>query len=356
MRYFALTYWFTWAFLVAAAAFTGVASLKDAFFGGLFAALLSAALARVYERAGLRYAPLVGATAGVCWVMAMYYRIQYFGYPEDFARAQWTLGTDISVHVAGFAGAALLIALRTQYGFGRALLSGLGLAAAMTFVPYGFIAWVDQRVAGPIEVVLLVSAEVSADEGPPRRIGAVQAKLTPTEIAFLKERLLVTDGPGGVEVIDEQGRRFWPLWRRRLVYPGNPGGPVRTLLMVLPPGLMQAETWSVPVHPDPTGLALAVLDAQQQVRAFPMQRSQSIDLQVQLKLRSSEGPATYQNLEVITNRRAPLGEMYMPVTTLGLTAAFVALPAAGEGPAVKVDPKIQKMRRPAFGAPEPAAK
>ena len=64
MKTYALTYWFTWAFLVIAAALTGVASLKEAFFGGLFASGLSALLTRTYVRAGARYAPLLGATAG----------------------------------------------------------------------------------------------------------------------------------------------------------------------------------------------------------------------------------------------------------------------------------------------------
>ena len=64
MKTYALTYWFTWAFLVIAAALTGVASLKQAFFGGLFASGLSALLTGMYVRAGARYAPLLGATAG----------------------------------------------------------------------------------------------------------------------------------------------------------------------------------------------------------------------------------------------------------------------------------------------------
>ena len=71
MKTYALTYWFTWAFLVIAAALTGVASLKGAFFGGLFASGLSALLTRTYVRAGARYAPLLGATAGTLWVVAM---------------------------------------------------------------------------------------------------------------------------------------------------------------------------------------------------------------------------------------------------------------------------------------------
>jgi hypothetical protein len=82
-----------------------VASLKDAFFGGLFASALSALLTRTYVRAGARYAPLIGATAGTLRVVAMFFRLRWFGQPDAFQSAQWTLGTDISVHAAGFAGA-----------------------------------------------------------------------------------------------------------------------------------------------------------------------------------------------------------------------------------------------------------
>jgi hypothetical protein len=56
MKTFARTYWFTWGFLVLAALGTGgAASVKDVFFGGLLAAVVSAALTRPYERLGLRY-------------------------------------------------------------------------------------------------------------------------------------------------------------------------------------------------------------------------------------------------------------------------------------------------------------
>ena len=79
MKTYALTYWFTWAFLVVAAALTGVASLKEAFFGGLFASGLSALLTRTYVRAGARYAPLLGATAGTLWVVLMFFRLRWFG-------------------------------------------------------------------------------------------------------------------------------------------------------------------------------------------------------------------------------------------------------------------------------------
>ena len=98
MNAFARAYWFTWGFLVLAAAFTGVASLKDAFFGGLFAAIFSAALTRVYGRAGVRFAPLLGAAAGALWVWLALLRLRWFGDAEELGRAQWTLGVDISVH------------------------------------------------------------------------------------------------------------------------------------------------------------------------------------------------------------------------------------------------------------------
>ncbi len=347
MKTYALTYWFTWAFLVIAAALTGVASLKEAFFGGLFASGLSALLTRTYVRAGARYAPLLGATAGTLWVVAMFFRLRWFGQPDDFQSAQWTLGIDISVHAAGFAGAGLLVALRDRYSFGRALGGGLALAAAMTAVPYGVIAWIDHRVAGPLEVVLLVNADVRPDEGPVRRAGALRAELTQAEVAFLKERMLVVDGPGGTEVLDEAGRRYWPLWRRRLVYPGNPGGPVRTLVVLLPPDL-SAETWDLPVHQDPTGLAFAVLGAGKGVRFSGGPASQSVRLELSLAIKSREGVPAYQYLQAEVFRRSPVGELYAPVLTKGLAPAFPT--SAVDQSAKPAEPVKGRPVRPQFGA------
>lgn len=348
MKTYALTYWFTWAFLVLAAALTGVASLKDAFFGGLFASLASALLSKAYRRAGPRYAPLLGATAGILWVVLMFYRIRWFGRPESFESAQWTLGVDISVHAAGFAGAALLTALRERHEFGKSLAGGFALAAAMTAVPYGVIAWIDHRVAGPVEIVLLVSAEVAPDEGPVRRAGAIRAEFRPEEVAFLKERMLVVDGPGGTEIVDEAGRRYWPLWRRRLVYPGNPGGPLRQAFVILPPGLA-AETWELPLPLEPDGCGLVVLGPQKAVRYSGGPVSQAVRAVLTLDVRMIDGSLAYQGLQAEVFRRSPVGDLYAPVRTLGLAAAFLAAESDAK-PAGKERP-----RRPSFG-PEPVAK
>jgi len=346
MKTYALTYWFTWAFLVIAAALTGVASLKGAFFGGLFASGLSALLTRPYVRAGARYAPLLGAAAGTLWVVAMFLRLSWFGRPDDFLSAQWTLGIDISVHAAGFAGAGLLVALRARHDFGRSLGGGLLLAAAMTAIPYGVIAWIDHRVAGPLEVVLLVNADVQPDEGPVRRAGAVRAELTPAEVAFLKERMLVVDGPGGTEVLDEAGRRYWPLWRRRLVYPGNPGGPVRTLVVLLPPDL-SAQTWELPVHQEPTGTALAVLGPAKSVRFSGGPASQAVRLELSLAVRSGDGVPAYQYLQAEVFRSSPVGDLYAPVQAKGLAPAFPV--SAADGPANPAEAVKGRPVRPKFG-------
>jgi len=126
MKTYARTYWFTWGFLVLAALFTGGAvSLKDAFFGGLLAALLSAALTRPYERVGLRYAPLLGAAAGAAWVLLGMLRLRWFGDAEEIAFAAWQLGTQISVHAAAFAGAGLMASLRPEERLGRAVFAGV---------------------------------------------------------------------------------------------------------------------------------------------------------------------------------------------------------------------------------------
>jgi hypothetical protein len=353
MKTYARTYWFTWAFLVVAAALTGVASLKDAFFGGLFAALLSALLTKIFERSGPRYAPLIGATAGTLWVVAMFFRIRWLGYPEDFQMAQWTLGTDISVHAAGFAGAALMTALLTRYDFPKALGGGLLLAAAMTVVPYGVIAWIDYRVAGPVDLAILVSADAAVDEGPIRRPGTVQAKLTPAEILFLKERMLVVEGPGGIEAVDEQGRRYWPLVRRRLIYPGNPGGPVRTVLLILPPGLAAAETWSVPVPQDPKNLALVTLGAEKDVKFSGGPVSSAVHLDVSLTVKAKQEGVTYENLQVETFRKSPVGDLYVSVRTQGIAAAFPTTLTDSKLPVKSAEKS--KPRRPNFGE-VPAAK
>ena len=351
MKAYALTYWFTWAFLVIAAALTGVASLQDAFFGGIFAALLSALLTKVYERSGPRYAPLIGATAGTLWVALMFFRIRWFGDDGDFARAQWTLGADISVHAAGFAGAALMTALLPRYEFFKALGGGLLLAAAMTLVPYGVIAWIDHRIAGPVEVVLLVSTEVAPDDGPIRRPGAVRALFSQTEVASLKERMLVVEGPGGTEAMDDQGRRYWPLWRRKLVYPGNPGGPVRKILMVLPPDLLSGETWSVPVPEDPKGLAIVTLGANKSVRFAGGPASQAVRLEVSLAVQRKSDEFSYQNLQVVVFRQSPVGDLYANITAPAQSATF-PVSLVDPKPPVKAD---DKRLRPNFGT-TPAAK
>lgn len=342
MKTHARTYWFTWGFLVLAAAFTGVASLKDAFFGGMFAAVLSAVLTRPYERAGVRFAPLIGAAAGAFWILLMLLRVRWLGQPDEVERAQWTLGTDISVHAAGFAGAGLLTALVARTTFPKAAFAGVGLAAAMTAIPYGLIAWIDHQVAGPVEVVLLVSPPVAADEGPYRAPGAINVQLTPSEMEVVRGRLLVVPGPGGEEVLDEQGRRYWPLWRRRLSYPGNPGGPVRTVFLLLPPDQDRPQSWSVPVAQSPTGALLAVLGDDHRVATFPSKLSQSVRLEVFLRVKGQGAQARQEALDVVVTRKSPLADLYLPVPARNLTVAFATPP---EQPAKATTPRLT---RPSF--------
>jgi hypothetical protein len=340
MKTFARTYWFTWGFLVLAALFTGgAASVKDAFFGGLLAALLSASLTRPYERLGLRYAPLLGALAGTAWVVASLLRLRWFGDADELAVASWQLGTQISVHAAAFAGAALMAALRPEERLGRAVFAGLLLAAGMTAVPYGFIAWVDHRLAGPVEVVLLTGAEVPANAAPTRRAGAEVATLAADEIALLKERFLVVEGPGGPEVLDDQGRRHWPLWRKRFTYPGNPAGPVRRVLVLLPADAKALESdrypvlgrgdWTFSAGESPSGLAFVRLQADGTVQSSARFPALTIRLRQGVanppQLDRLQPPATLAaaqrelvafraaqvcSLEVV--RRSPIGDFYAP--------------------------------------------
>jgi hypothetical protein len=340
MKAYARTYWFTWGFLVLAALFTGgAASVKDVFFGGLLAALLSGGLTRPYERLGLRYAPLLGALAGTVWVLLSMLRLRWFGDAEEVALAAWQLGTQISVHAAAFAGAALMASLRPDERFVRAVLSGVLLAAAMTAVPYGFIAWVDHRLAGPVEVVLLTGAEVPANAAPARRSGAEIATLAPDEIALLKERFLVVEGPGGPEVIDDTGHRHWPLWRKRFTFPGNPGGPVRRVLVVMPtdrprlagdryPALGHGD-WTFSAGADPRGLTVVGLSADGSVATSAKFLSLTIRLKqgtvVDPVVDRARPPATLaaaqrelaafraaQVCSVAVVRRSPVGDFYAP--------------------------------------------
>ena len=269
MKNYGRTYWFTWGFLILAAYFTGVStSLKGAFFGGLVAALVATVATRLYERLGPRYASILGALLGLLWSIAMLYYVRWTGDAEEYALARWHIGADLAIHAAGFAGGALLAALSVKQSLGRSVLAGSFLAATMTAVPYGFIDWVDYRVAGPVEVVLFASAEVLANEGPLRRPGAQTPVITPDELKALKEYLLVVEGPGGTELLDDSGRRFWPLWRKRFSYPGNRGGRVRRVLVLMSPDeksvddalpLAGKATWSFAVGADPKGVCIVRL-------------------------------------------------------------------------------------------------
>ncbi|TSA36751.1 MAG: hypothetical protein D4R66_00460 [Opitutales bacterium] len=351
MKTFGRTYWFTWAFLVLAAALTGVASLKDAFFGGLVAAMFSTALTRVYARSGVSFAPLIGAAAGALWVLLMLLKSKWWGYAEDYEQASWTLGVDISVHAAGFAGAGLMTALLLRWSLGRSALAGFALAAAMTAIPYGFIAWVDHRVAGPVEVVLLVSSEVPSEQGPYRAPGAVVAQLSPEEIKELKQNLLVVLGPGGEEVIDEQGRRYWPLWRHRLIYPGNPGGPVRTTIVILPPDVMGRESWNFPLSLAPSGLQIVNLGSGQKVSTTNASVSQAVTLKVVAETKGEASTVTVSAISFEVSRSSPVGSFYRPVAARSFPAAFARAPVIAS-PVIKKD----VMRRPSFDTPAEAIK
>ena len=76
-------------------------------------------------------------------------------------------------------------------------------------------------------------------------------------------------------------------------------------------------------------------------------------LDVSLAVKSGEDAVTYQDLQVEAFRKSPLGDLYAPVRTQGIGAAF---------PTSLIDPKTPvkseetaKPRLPSFGA-DPAAK
>lgn len=338
MKNYGRTYWYTWGFLILAAAFTGVASIKGAFFGGLVAAVASTLVTRPYERLGPRFAPLLGALLGVLWAIAKLYYVQWTGDVDDYAFARWNLGTAIAIHAAGFAGGALLAALAAAQPLGRSVLAGGLLAAAMTAVPYGLIDWVDHRVAGPVEVVLFASAPVLANEAPQRRPGAEAPVLTPDEVKSLKESLLVVEGPGGLEVLDDLGRRYWPLWRKRFNYPGNRGGPVRRVLVFIPPDDRSPEDalpiagvgkWDFVVGADPRGVCVVRLGGERGAVTVAPELFKSITVTLEQQgstngataARSAHAP--YQVCSIAVVRRSPFGEFYLPdPVKTGLPYAF----------------------------------
>lgn len=317
MNDYARTYWFTWGFLLLAALFTGVSNLQQAFFGGVLAALFSSLATRGYQKLGVRLAPFLGAALGAVWAVFLLYYVKWTGSQEDYWTAEWNLGTNISVHAAGFAGAALFSALANRLTLGKSATAGAVLATAMTAIPYGLIDWVDYRCAGPIEVVLLVSPTISANAAPPRLPGAEPAELVEEELQVLKSRLLVVPGPGGNEVIDEQGRRYWPLWRKKIVYPGNPKGPVRRLLIVLPPDLKEVKPWTLPVSVDPKGIALSILETEAKSSSTVAKVSREIKVEFTLSthlLKNDLGSATTEVKEASlqVTRRSSIGDFYRP--------------------------------------------
>ncbi len=306
MKNYGRTYWFTWGFLILAASFTGVASVKSAFFGGMIAALVSTAGTRPYERLGARYAPLLGALLGLLWAVGNLYFVRWTGDAEDVAFARWNLGTDIAIHAAGFAGGALLAALAAAQPLGRSIFAGALLASAMTAVPYGFIDWVDYRVAGPVEVVLFASADVPANEAPLRRPGAEAPVLSADEVKALKESLLVVEGPGGLEVLDDAGRRHWPLWRKRFTYPGNRGGPVRRVLVLMPSDAKGAPDqifwgeragnerehgrWTFHLGANPKGITVALLKPNLDVVVYAEALTDALEISLELNPLPPERP------------------------------------------------------------------
>jgi hypothetical protein len=107
------------------------------------------------------------------------------------------------------------------------------------------------------------------------------------------------------------------------------------------------------VHQDPKGLALVTLGARKDIKFSGGAVSQAVRLDVSLTIKAKEGVVTYQNLQVETFRKSPVGDLYANVLTQGISAAF---------PTTLVDPKPPakseekaKPRRPNFGN-VPAAK
>jgi hypothetical protein len=177
------------------------------------------------------------------------------------------------------------------------------------------------------------------------------AQLSPEEIKELKQNLLVVSGPGGDEVIDEQGRRYWPLWRRRLIYPGNPGGPVRTAIVLLPPDVMSRESWVIPVSLSPSGVQVASLGSGQKVSTMNKSVSQAVTLKIATEIKHEGENVTVSAISLEVSRSSPVGSFYSPVAARSFPAAFAQAPMMAS-PVIKKD----LLRRPSFDTPTEAIK
>jgi len=345
---FARTYWFTWGFLIFAALFTGIHSVREIFFSGVIASLLSASATRGYEKLGYRYAPLLGAALGIVWSSLMLLYFRWFGSADDYVIESWRFGTTMAIHAAGFAGAGLLTALVTKHSLGRSLAAGTILSCAMTAIPYGFIAWVDAQLAGPIEVIALVSADVAPNEVPQRRTGTQVAKISDEEMALLKEKWLVTKGQSEFEVIDEQGRRYWPLWRKTFVYPGNPSQEIRRLFVLIPPDLRETATWNLPLTSDPRGVSIVQLNNRP---GFSVQCASPIkNIRCEFIINS---PQDSTNLGILGStatikikRLSPIGDFYLPDPVKSNLA--LQFPPLIDKADEKIEPNLKTKKRPSF--------
>ena len=339
---FARTYWFTWGFLIFAALFTGLHSVSDIFFSGVIASLLSAGATSGYEKLGYRYAPLLGAALGIVWASVMLLYVRWFGSADDYVIESWRFGTTMAIHAAGFAGAGLLTALAMKNSLGRSFFAGTLLSCAMTAIPYGFIAWVDAQLAGPIEIIALVSADVAPNEVPVRRAGTDVAKISEEEMALLKEKWLVTKGQSEFEVIDEQGRRYWPLWRKTFVYPGNPSQERRRLFVLIPPDLSETGTWNLPLTSDSKGVSIARLDNKFKVSAICPTSTKSIKCEFVI----NDSKKTLTSAAITIKRFSPIGDFYStdPVKS-NLALQFPPLIDKADE---KIDSTLKTKKRPSF--------
>jgi len=315
--------------------------------------LLSAGATRGYEKLGYRYAPLLGAALGIVWASVMLLYVRWFGSADDYVIESWRFGTTMAIHAAGFAGAGLLTALAMKNSLGRSFVAGTILSCAMTAIPYGFIAWVDAQLAGPIEVIALVSADVAPNEVPVRRAGTDVAKISEEEMALLKEKWLVTKGQSEFEVIDEQGRRYWPLWRKVFVYPGNPSQETRRLFVLIPPDFSETGRWSLPLTSNPRGISIVQFEYRPGSGFYTktvLCPSQTKNIRCEINFnapKNSTNTGTMGNTATIKIKRlSPIGDFYSddPIKS-DLALQFPPLIDKADE---KIDSNLKTKKRPSF--------
>jgi hypothetical protein len=203
-------------------------------------------------------------------------------------------------------------------------------------------------MAGPIEIIALVSADVAPNEVPQRRTGTQVAKISDEEMALLKEKWLVTKGQSEFEVIDEQGRRYWPLWRKTFVYPVNPSQEIRRLFVLIPSDLSETATWNLPLTSNQRGVSIVQLNNRP---GFSVLCPSPIkNIRCEFIINSPQGSTNLGILgstaTIKIKRLSPIGDFYAPDPVKSDLA--LQFPPLIDKADEKIEPDLKTKKRPSF--------